>query len=246
MLERLHPSGAGRLLDTCPRKVRHGLDYRTPSTAAQLNGTAVHSIVYGGPEVVGIDQKSWSKTANEQLAEVQARGGTGVLEKDLERVRETGNRCYSALFNKFGDGTWSCEKTVQWSSALDVACEGTPDLVIELPERIVIVDLKTTADITKFWRSIADYHYDLQLVAYGEAIGLTTTKPIELMFLATELTAPNCTRFITMSDEAVALGQVKWETAQSIWRECLMTGEWPDYDEISHEPKPWEFERFAG
>lgn len=246
MVEHLHPSGAGRLLDLCPKKVRYGLDNRTPSTPAQINGTATHSLTLGGPRVNRIQQESWSKTAKAVLAKDESVGETAVLDKDYPEVEHLAHRWKKAIKNKFGANPdeFTCEKTIIWDSSHGVVCEGTPDLVIPVENKLVVVDLKTCANINKFGRSIADYHYDLQLVAYMEALSLQSGRNVEHLFLVGETVAPHCTRFVKMNEEAIAIGEAKWATACAIWKECQDTGHWPDHDDAVHEPKPWEFERW--
>lgn len=241
--ERLHPSSAGKLLDWCPKKWRHWVQREWKPNKAMINGSALHSLVLGGDKLVELHYTDMRKKASKEARDKVLREGMlPVLPKDMVNLTAERESVESRLYSEHRKDDLVMEKTIQWESD-GVLLEGTPD-ALDMVKREVI-ELKRTASIPRFSNVLADSHYDLQAAAYVEAAeaqhgGVWTHK-----FLVAEEGAPFCTRFDYLSPTGMLLGETKWQLAKGIFNRCAQSGEWPDYESMIHEPRPWQMSRFG-
>lgn len=241
--ERLHPSSAGKLLDWCPKKWRHWVQREWKPNKSMLGGSALHSLVLGGARVVEIEHPDYKKKiAKGERDKAVVAGLLPILSKDMALIRREADCAIEKLATEHDVDSLVCEETVQWEDD-GVLLEGTPD-ALDLEKRVVI-ELKRTANITRFGNTLADMHYDLQAAAYVEAAESKHGGIWSHKFLVVEEGEPFCTRFDYLSPVGIALGATKWGVAKTVFKRCAQSGVWPDYEDEIHEPRPWQMERFG-
>lgn len=209
----------------CPARYRWEFDHPTPPTDAMVFGSAVHSLVLGGPSVVEVRADSWrSKAAKEVRDEALEAGGIPLLTKDYMKA--------VAMADAAMDTDMFHEGQTEVSLFRD-DLRGRADLI----DGPLIVDLKTTvsADPDRFGRSVVDYGYHMQAAWYCdlvEALGLARAP--QFVFVLVEKTAPFLTSIVELDDDAIRIGRERNAAAIEIWRECTALDVWPGYDSTLH------------
>ncbi|MCH9730651.1 MAG: PD-(D/E)XK nuclease-like domain-containing protein [Actinomycetia bacterium] len=92
-----------------------------------------------------------------------------------------------------------------------------------------IVDWKSTGDIEAFERSIATYHYDLQVAWYTEAVRAVTGKALPFRFVVVEDTPPYAVRVFEAGETLWERGSHHMQKCVDIYRQCRERDEWPGY-----------------
>lgn len=209
----------------CPAKYRWEFDNPTDPTDAMVFGSAVHSLVLGGPTVTEVRFDSWrSSGAKAEHDAAVADGEIPLLSKDMERARTMAD---AAMATDMFDGGQT------ELSLFHGDLRGRVDLL----HGPLIVDLKTTvsADPDRFGRSVVDYGYHMQAAWYMdlvEALGLARAP--QFVFVLVEKTAPFLTSIVELDDDAIRIGRERNAAAIEIWRECTALDDWPGYGSTLH------------
>jgi hypothetical protein len=99
-----------------------------------------------------------------------------------------------------------------------------------------VPDLKTTdsSEPTEFGRLIAKWGYPLQYAFYTQALQmLGIDDDPAFVFVAVEKDAPYCLTVGELGEQDKLLGRGLAAHARYIYRECMASGEWPEYaDEV--------------
>ena len=116
-----------------------------------------------------------------------------------------------------------------------IRCKARLDAWNELPDKYLLIDLKTTTDASTdaFTRSAIGYGYHVQAAHYmnGFEIVKKPDKPIEWWFVAVEKSQPYAVNLIKADDGFIAEGRFKVMELMDKLDECLRTDEWPGYGE---------------
>lgn len=141
------------------------------------------------------------------------------------------------LFNAPGD----TELTLVWrDEESGLLCKARFDKCI--PSRQVFVDLKTTADLSKFTRAIANYGYHRQMAHYQEGwAALNGGDLLDPWIVAVEKCRPFCVMAAPLDEEAVMAGYSQRRKALNLIRDCMATGDWPG----PAAPKVWRVPEYA-
>lgn len=212
-------------------------------------GSAIHSLVLGGPKVFPVNANDWRKDATKDLRDAaRAKGWIPILEKDMPRLEAIAGSAKAAL-DQFGAG--QCEQTLIWQTD-GVWHRNRPDFM--RADRKLIVDLKTNenADPGR-WISkcLMQGGYDVQagLCLSGLDV-LEGVAEREYLWLLVELAAPYLTSVVGLGEDMKVLALRKIAAARRVWRECLASKKWPGYDQRVHWAEPpawaaWDFEARA-
>ncbi|HAA73272.1 MAG TPA: hypothetical protein DCE55_29290 [Planctomycetaceae bacterium] len=122
---------------------------------------------------------------------------------------------------------WTDEKT-------KLRCKCRPDILIPMPEYIIVIDIKTTDNALKWPPNQQKSSNIMQAVHYSQGIkALYGDKPIQFVFLAVGKEPPHLTRTYEFDDEDQN-GYVAWRDALDGIAQCISTGDWsdPGEDEI--------------
>lgn len=244
-LDALNHSSLRWLIDDTPAHFRYRCDnpQHDPSPD-MIFGTAVHSFVLGGPEVVRIDADSWrTKAAQEERDEALKRGHVPLLTKDYDR----GIACRDAVLThpiagKLVATMEHAETVVTWDEepgdgykaqaahyATNVTCKAKIDGI----SGRFVWDLKTTynADAESFGRSAAKYGYASQAAHYIQAAKSIGVDNPEFLFLCVEKEPPHLVSVIKLDEYDVELGARRNARALDVYRQCVKSGVWPGYPE---------------
>lgn len=211
-------------------------------------GTLIHAILLDtmADDLGIVDAKDWrTNAAKAERDAIEATGRSAVLAADLGKAMIAADRIRENLAT-FGieltEG--QAEATFTWTEAAEsgrvVSCKGRTDYILSgVPG--VLYDLKSTANAKPdaCARSIVDYGYDIQMVAYERATGA----PATLIFF--ELEEPYVVTPLRLSPTFQRMGLRKWQRAVNTWDRCLHSGIWPGYVRTIEDvdPAPWALSR---
>lgn len=269
---RFRQSMAKTLLAECPAVLRHEMVHGKHTTKAMDQGSLLDYLVFGQSdryEVVDAVYRSgpregqqcddWTgKEARQARDEVRSRGLLPALQCEVDVLQEAAAAIKARLVRLYAElsgdtvGPWSVsyQPKIEWTSALGVECEGTPDalLIVERSAmtQVWTIDVKHTAFLqqAKFERQIHAQGWDLQGAAYAEASvafahqeGFENASHVEHIIVcssAVNLGIPPPAR--PLEPAYLAVGRRQWEKAQRLWQECLDSGRWPSYPEKPAAP----------
>lgn len=230
----LTSSGARKLLPPhCPARFRHGQQVGPATQQAFDLGSAVHTMLLGGPEVVVAEYQSWrSAAAVEAREEIRSRGAIPLLPADAEHAigMAAALRSHETAGPLLEPGTGEPEQTYIWrDEETGIWCRALLDWVRPLD----IVDVKTTSDSSpeEIQRSVAKYGYHQQAAWYRDARravdGLADSP---FFFTVVEKTPPYLVQVVELDEVALAIGAARNRRARQIYADCQRTGIWPGRD----------------
>jgi hypothetical protein len=267
---RFRQSMAKTLLAECPAVLRHEMVHGKHTTKAMDQGSLLDYLVFGqddryeivdavyrsGPRE-GEQCEDWTgKEARQSRDEIRSRGLLPVLSAEidaLEPAAEAIRGRLTALSLMLSAGQLRelrYQPHIEWTSALGIECEGTPDAILIVPlsamTQVWTIDVKHTAFMqqAKFERQIHQQGWDLQGAAYAEAAvsyahqeGFANASHVEHIIVASSavnLGIPPPAR--PLEPSYLAVGARQWMKAQLLWQECLDSGQWPSYPEKPAAP----------
>jgi hypothetical protein len=225
----LNHSSLRWLVESTPAHFRYRVDnpHHEPTSDMEF-GSAVHSLVLGGPEVVRVDADSWrSNAAKERRDEVRTAGGFALLADDYRRAEACRDAVHAhPLAAKLLATTQHREVVIKWDDdgiTLKAKVDGISGRVVW--------DLKTTynADTGSFGRSAAKFGYATQQAWYEDAarsIGITEPK---FLFVVVEKEPPHLVNVIALDQYDVELGRQMNRRALDTYRRCVEADDWPGY-----------------
>jgi len=214
---------------------------------AALNvGDAVHALILEphrfrdefaiGPK----DAPRNTKEGKAKWAEFEAglKEGQTVLSADEGRKVELiyGSVMAHPHARWIAEAAGDAEASIYWNDPESgLLCRCRPDKLIK--EHGWIVDVKTTADMSKFNRSVWDYRYHVQDAFYSEGYKQHFGEaPAGFLFLVVS-TSIECgkypVRLFCLDAEAKAKGQASMREDLSVLAECERTGEFPGIETLS-------------
>jgi|SRR5215831_2755769 len=251
------------LLRQSPMHARREHPRLSPSTAAALEysrpmaiGTVAHRLVLGrGQEFHLIDADDFRKKDTQDARDHAIENGlVPILAPDhataaliASKVRQQLDAMnLTATLRSDGGASevmlaWD-ERGIWFRSLIDWMGDGG----------LCCVDLKTTAGSAAphaIARKIADDGWHIQ-AAFHER-GLDALDPEgagrrRFLFVAIEQQEPYALSVHELDEAWMTIGRREVDIAQRVWRQCMQTGEWPDYaDRIWHPDVPAWLERDA-
>lgn len=196
---------------------------RKEATEAMVRGTIIHSLVlepqndiitFIPREIQSSDGKNTTKAAKEFVETVRSEGKFPVSVKEYqERINpavESVKTCLRAMNVRRND---VYEKSLRWENTESgILCRCKPDIICRRENITVIIDLKTTDEITDegFTYSVRDYGYWLQQSHYEEGVraAYRTQHPIEFVFVAVETKPPYSCRQFQLDEEDARIAAV--------------------------------------
>jgi hypothetical protein len=247
MTMRLRQSIAKVLVKQSPADALRQIEQenRRPTRAMQ-RGSLIDQLVFGQANYQVCDARyksgprkgelcvDWTASAAaEQREEILSRGQLPVLESELSGATARAGRIRAELLTRgFDIASAVRQQTVEWTTRLGVAAEGTPDVVFHNGDTLDLKD-SDIAHPRALAMQIHKMEWDLQRAAYQETAGsrgkhwICVSNPATLNVLIAPL------------DEVyLEIGKRDWEAAQKIWQECLASGHWPE-----HFVEAWEAPR---
>lgn len=126
------------------------------------------------------------------------------------------------------------ESSIFWiDKDTEELCRIRPDKA--LPDHSILVDVKTTADINKFDRSIGDYRYDVQAAMYSAGYMVATGEPTIFVFLVVS-TSVECgkypVRVLTLDPQDLSEGYTLYRRDLETYHECHRKNTWDGIETI--------------
>lgn len=221
---------------TSPAHYKASIGKRFPTTPNMTLGSALHCLVLEGqqvfessyvtrPDDIKLTTKEGKAWAAEQKGKTVLNGeqthqllGMAKALQELEwfdPARQKELRKYSEL-------------SIYWDWC-GVDCKARLDRVIELPDKVLVLDLKTTDSVNhkKFLDKVLYLNYMFQAAYYTKAASVAFKKPAEFVFVGVERDAPNTIDFFTPASSMVEEGRAQCEYALQTWAKCTLEGHWP-------------------
>lgn len=211
----------------------------TPSPKAEWSaaanfGSAVHSLVFGGPKVQRYGYADWrKKEAQEDRANCLKGGEIPLLLHEYDEAKKIATATAFTLEKIVGDYRGlEMERTVIWQEG-KAWCRVRPDAMT--PDRRTVVDLKVTGvDLGNGGanRQFFNQGYDMQ-AAFLER-GLDAHDPDGagkrwIIYLFVEREAPHAALPVLVSESTLMIARKKFNAALNLWRECTTSKRWPAY-----------------
>lgn len=97
----------------------------------------------------------------------------------------------------------------------------------------LIVDLKTATDASRhaFLRNVVNFSYELQNAYYLDGAAASGDEFVGFVFVAVENTPPHAVAIYTLPDELIHKGRMMYRKALDLYKQSLLTNEWPFYPE---------------
>lgn len=258
---RLSPSIASTLINRSPlhawqqHRLLGGVSKET--TPAMEKGKIIEILIFRHEldKLVTVGADNWmtkdAKTAREMI---RSSGKIAVLEKDMTNYNVMAHRVCNQLREMGIVFNGENQTRLEWTNN-GTNCSGYTDHIVwtyldhgpQAKTDAVIYDLKTTdnASTAKIQRKMVDMGYDIQGVAYVEAVEAKYKEiagRVKMVFIFAEVEPPYAINVVEMAGSMKALGQSKWDRAKQIWKNCLDLNMWPSYStEITRiEAMPWQ------
>ena len=254
-LDALSSSACHTLLSRSPAHACYDREHPHTSTMMDV-GTVAHQVLLEGSEVniSVVEANDWrTKAAREAREIARLEHKTPILTSMMDEVRcmvEAAwhyiRRSDIAEVMKHG----APERTLIWQED-DLWCKARPDWLTH--DWRTIIHYKTTgrsANPEAFASHMVDMGYDLAAAFYAQGLAAVSTVhafDVKSVFLLQETEPPYACSLVGLSPGLMELGMLKAERAIKVWRQCLLSGDWPAYPtEVCYaEPKPWHMNQMA-
>jgi hypothetical protein len=244
----LSSSGMRKLLAPgCPA-LYHWEQLNPPEPKDEFDfGHVAHKLVLGeGEQVQVLDFDSY-RTADARAAKLQAYrdGMIPILEREFLKAKAMALEVRKHPKAKALFAYGKPEQSLFWrDAATGTDMKARVDWLREPREgrRLKLVDYKTATkvDPESIRRAIAEHCYHQQGATYREAamaLGIGGEDTVVLLIFQ-EKTAPFLVHVAQLTPYDLQLGAARNRRAIQIYRECMESGEWPAYPEVSHIEMP--------
>lgn len=254
---RMSPSIAKILLARSPMHAwdAHRLGGNAPDepTEAQARGRILDAMVFGGAEKLSIIDAADYRTKAAQAARdaAVAEGRIPVLAHKLAAYDAATSAWLAQLEDMGIRLIGESQVPLLWEDG-GVPCKGILDHLILGPDGATFLDLKTCDDCgpEAVARAMVNLGHDVQHAAYLDAVEAAyphLAGRVRGFFLYCEVDRPHAVNVVEPAGTMRALGRFKWRKAVATWGECLRTGRFPGYPDVTRvEAKPWQLDAAMG
>lgn len=242
--EGISASGISLLMD-CPKRYWH--EYVNPEAKRDSSksndkfklGSAVHMLALE-PEkfheaffVMDADVDLRTKAGKDAwfAAEHNAKGREIIRANDFKEINMIAKSILShGLWSSFSNR--KVEHSIFWEAGLfNAKLRARPDVYNDQ----LIIDIKTTESIKGFSNSIHSYGYHRQAAMQIDALKAVDGKERTFGFFVVEKKAPYLTACFTLDAISIEQGRREYLDAAALYSECLMSDNWPGYEEKFQE-----------
>jgi len=248
------------------RSMKHykaALDRPRTATPAMEFGRFVHQVVLE-PELLAANYVVMPDFAEELRDQYKNPRATKVYKERVAEFRETnaGRECvdvewYDHALAMIGAvkacpraalwlrGEGETETSIVWNDPLTgLRCKARIDKRTgDNVEEQCLIDLKTTADASKFDRSMVAFGYARQAAFYRDGMELIDGVPYDFAFVAVEKEPPYATLSGICSDELMAYGRREYQGILRRICEGRAYDKWPGYDQPAELDLPsWAYQ----
>jgi len=231
-----------------PLHYRDALDHKRGPTAAQVTGSALHTLVLEPGEFAtryAVYDGEGTRASKEYKAFAAECGDRTILKRDeMDEVQAMADAIdQHPIAGPLFTSGWA-EQSFTWTdSATGLACKGRTDWIAndgmgmdfrkgtpgQFYRRGILVDVKTSrsADAREFGRDAARYGYPEQLCHYKAGLEANGYEVTQILFIVVESDAPYDVCVYELTDDQQQ--RPKAEVARLLARvaECEASGEWP-------------------
>lgn len=237
--EGISASGVNLLLD-CPRRYYHRYIARSQPESriseALTIGSAVHLFAlepekFDSAYIVqrhSIDRRT--KEGKAQYAEFlsEAKGRTVLSLEDFERISGMADSLMEhQVFKRFPEGL--VEQSVYWDweswGTSKIRFRSRPDYFTDE----IIIDIKTTASLKGFDRSVFRWGYHRQAAMQLDGLNNFDARKRMYVLAVVEKEPPYLTNCYTLDDPAIDKGRSDYLKAAEIYLDCCEFDSWPGY-----------------
>lgn len=237
-LEGVSRSQLWRLHEGSPEKFMYAEEHPEEPTHNLIFGQMVHKLVLE-PETFGdefvimpeVDRRTKDGKAIWQEFLDGAGNKTPIKCVDYEKALSMKNALMdNDLIKKLLSGKH--EIPILWSDELTgEKCKVRIDCFTTLPDKVLIVDYKSTNDARtdQFIRSAINYGYDFQAAMYTEAVKKVMDQEAVFIFIAQEKEPPYAVNVLAADQLLVQRGYDIFRELLGIYHECKTSGNWYGY-----------------
>lgn len=228
-----------------PAHYQASLKKRWPATPNMTLGSALHCAVLEGNEVFDAsyierpkDLKLTTKEGKDWAAQQKNAGRTVLTGEQTDQLKgmvQSLQQLEWFLPERQTDLRKYSELSIYWEWC-GIDCKARLDRVIELEDKVLVLDLKTTDSVNpkKFLDKVLYLNYLFQAAYYTEAAAVAFDKPASFIFVGVERDAPYCVDYFTPGPEMIAEGRSQCEYALNTLKQCFITNEWPGPEAQMH------------
>lgn len=159
-------------------------------------------------------------------------GKTLMLPKQLELCRVLSARLTELIGAFVANPRARLEQEYHWIER-ELSMRAKLDIIVPTRDGILVVDLKTAADVSEwgFWKAVRDRRLWLQDAHYTAAAETEFFEPVMFLFAAVEKSEPYRTRVYSLSSEDRARSRVRHRELREKLSECLASGDFSEAGE---------------
>jgi len=159
-------------------------------------------------------------------------GKTLMLPKQLELCRVLSSKLTELIGAFVANPRAKLEQEYHWSMC-GLEMRAKLDIVVPTRDGLLVVDLKTAADVSEwgFWKAVRDRRLWLQDAHYTAAAATEFLEPVTFLFAGVEKSEPYRTRVYSLSSEDRARSRVRHGELCEQLSECLASGNFSEAGE---------------
>jgi hypothetical protein len=156
-------------------------------------------------------------------------GKTLMLPKQLELCRVLSSKLTELIGAFVANPRAKLEQEYYWS-AHGLELRAKLDIVVPTRDGILVVDLKTAADVSEwgFWKAVRDRRLWLQDAQYTEAAETEFFEPVTFIFAVVEKSEPYRTRVYSLSSDDRSKARVRHRELCEKLAECHASGDFSE------------------
>lgn len=221
-----------------PEKFKYYQEHPQEPTPSLVFGQLLHAMVLQ-PETAdkqfavapNVDRRT--KAGKEALAGFEA-ASIGKIVVTADVFAQAQEMTASLMNNEFAKKLLKGEKEKEffWDDDLTgEPCKCRVDCLIELGDKLIVVDLKTaeSAETDAFMRSAIKYGYDFQSAMYNKGVEVNTGKKPIFVFIVIEKQPPYAINILQADELFIRRGYDLFRELIGIYHQCKTTGVWWGY-----------------
>ena len=216
-------------------------------------GSAAHEMLLeqSGSRIAVCNYDNWmTKAARAERDAARAEGRYPILSKQLEAVIDMAAHARDFIATTELAGIFErgqAEQAIVWQEE-GIWCRAKSDWLSIESGKTINLDYKTTGLPQARWiKTIGSDDRDIQACFYPRGLSKLGYPKPTFIWLVQRTVKPYSCFLVGMSEPRKEIGNWKVERAVDLWRDCMASDEWPEYDPkiIYSQPEVWESKEFT-